>query len=184
MVGNMGVPVYRLEIRKQRLDHDWANDYLLEAASMELAQSMATTLLAFEQGFHSTVVNFVYYRISTVAKFDRIFRHVAVNLPGHQAAGTADFLPLFNTVRFDLMTGDADPCRKYYRVPLNEGIVTNEVIDSGFLDALNSNFAIALAAFPEGTRIVSTKGNIVLSGRGFPIVTMRQLHRHKRKKVA
>lgn len=179
----MGVPVYRIEIRKSRLGHQWSNDYLIETIEMGDAVTMAEGALAWERSFHMNVINFDYYRVSTTSPGDRIFRHVPLNIPGLAGAGGSDYLPLFNTLRFDMATLDSDPCRKYFRLPLPEGLVTNEVIDPGTRASIDSAWASWYAAWPDGTRIVSTIGHIVINGSCSPIVQMRQLHRHKRKKI-
>lgn len=179
----MGVPTHRLEIRKSRLGHQWSNDYLIESPSMDDAQDMSELTLTFERSFHMNVVNFDYYRLSTMTPGDRIFRHVPLNVPGLAGAGGSDYLPLFNTLRFDMSTLDSDPCRKYYRLPLPEGLVTNEVIDAGTRTTINSAFSTWFAAWPDGTNVVSNIGHLVINGSCSAIVQMRQLRRHRRPKI-
>lgn len=179
----MGVPTHRIEIRKEYGAHNWANDYLVECPSFDDALSMAIALLSFERSIHMIPVLFTYYRVSTMAIGDRIFRHTPLSTNGTYGAGGTDFLPLFNTLRFDLQTLDSDPGRKYFRCPLPEGLVLNEIIHPDLLTAANTAYATAQASFPTGSKIVTSKGHNVVAGYGYPRVQMRQLHRHKRKKI-
>lgn len=179
----MGVPTHRIEIRKTYGGHDWSNDYQIEAPSFDNALSMAIALLTFERAIHMIPVLFTYYRVSTVTIGDRVFRHTPISTSGLYGAGGSDFLPLFNTMRFDLQTADSDPCRKYFRCPLPEGLVLNEVIHSDLLTAANTAYLAAVATFPTGSKIVSSKGHNVVAGYAYRIVQMRQLHRHRRKKI-
>jgi len=179
----MGVPTHRIEIRKSRLGKNWSNDYLVEAPTMDDAVTMAEGALAWEKSFHMLSVNFDYYRVSTMSVGDRIFRHVVVNELGVANPTPADFLPLFNTVRFDMQTLDSDPCRKYFRLPLAEVLVENEVILAATRTNIDSGFATWYAAWPDGTNVVSRIGHLVINGSCSPIVQMRQLHRHKRPTI-
>jgi len=179
----MGLPTHRIEIRKHAFGHSWANDYLVECPTLDDAESVANILIAFEQNIHYTVVMFDSARISTTTKFDRVFRHVVINETGTPDAAGQQFLPLFNTLRLDMTTLDSDPCRKYYRIPIPESEQTDGNFAPGWISALDPQFPPVLAALPDGSSIVSNKGNIVINGSFHPLVQMRQLHRHKKKKV-
>jgi len=179
----MGIPTHRVEIRKTWQGHDWSNDYLVESPSMDAAAAFALTAVEFERSFHNNMVTFVYVRTSTVAKFDRIFRHVPLNLQGVGSTDTVDLMPLFNTVRMDLQTADSDPCRKYFRIPISESDQSNGVIIGAKVIALGTLLNNFIATFNETTKVVSGKGHNVIAGRVYPQVQMRQLHRHKKKKV-
>jgi hypothetical protein len=176
----MGVPTHRLEIRKTWSGHNWSNDYQIEAPDMADAEGLTLAILAFERAIHLDVVTFVYWRVSTVAVGDRIFRHQVVNLPGLLSPSSSELLPLFNTARLDMATVDSDPCRKYYRIPLTEAQQANGVIVSGVQTSWNALFATCVAAWPSTARVVSGAGHNVIGGTIFPNVQMRQLHRHKR----
>ena len=176
----MGVPTHRLEIRKTWSGHNWSNDYLIEAPDMADAEGITLAILAFERAIHLDVVTFVYWRISTVIRFDRVFRHQAINLPGLLSASGSDLLPLFNTIRLDMVTVDSDPCRKYFRIPVTEAQQVNGVVVAGVQATFNSLFATCVAAWPSTSRVVSGRGNNVIGGVIYPNVQMRQLRRHKR----
>jgi hypothetical protein len=124
---------------------------------------------------------FDYIRISTYVRFDRIFRHLPVNQPGIDTE--ADHLPLWNTARLDMGTVDSDPCRKYFRLPIVEAAQTNGFINGAVLTGLASavsNYLITPGVLPH---IVSAKGHTVQTAQFHNQVQMRQLHRHKRKKI-
>jgi hypothetical protein len=179
----MGVPTHRVEIRKEYRGHSWSNDYLVESPSMDEAEALAVDTVAFERQMHTPAVNFVYMRISSMARGDRIFRHLSINLPGEGWADTEEHLPLFNTVRMDLATADSDPCRKYYRLPLHEAFQSNGVILPASVALWQGMLAGWITGWAAGTKVVSLKGHNVVGGTVYPIVQMRQLNRHRRKKI-
>ena len=177
----MGLPRWRIEIHKSLENEEWANDYLTDDVTIEDAHSTASLILNFEQHIHQTVVLFTYMRISTTVKDDRVFRHVVINEPGLLASG--DHLPLYCVARMDMACGDSDPCRKYYRLPVNESGQTNAILTTDTLGSLNSLIATHLVTPSVLGHIVSGKGNSVQTASFNPNVQMRQLHRHKRKKI-
>lgn len=179
----MGVPTHRIEIRKELNNEDWSNDYLIESPTMDQAAAFAIDTVEFERGLHINLVNFVYVRTSTVVKFDRIFRHIDLNLPGTGSTATDGMLPLFNTVRMDLRTEDSDPCRKYFRLPVLEAAQNNGRLDPAVIADYAAKLAAWIAGFDPDFHVVSGKGHNVIGGSVYPFVQMRQLHRHKRPKV-
>jgi hypothetical protein len=179
----MGVPTHRIEIRKLYEGHSYSNDYNVECPSMDDAEAMAVALVEFEQTFHLNNVVFVYYRISSAAIGDRIFRHEPINAIGQRARSGTSQLPLFNTVRLDMRTEDSDPCRKYYRPPLEETDQEDGHLSPGYWTAIVSAWYAMNGTFPTGSKIVSGKGHNVVGVAGFPDVQMRQLHRHRKKKL-
>lgn len=177
----MGLPQWRIQITKHMGAEEWSNDYLTDLGTISDAHDFAVTLVQMEKALHQASVHFDYYRVSSVLVGDRVFQHIPINANGD--VSVADSLPLFNTVRVDLQTAASDPARKYYRTPIAEGSQQNGVLVS---DALN---AITLVLFtflgdPElYGNIVTTVGHKVITGSVHDQVQMRQLHRHKRKKV-
>lgn len=179
----MGVPTHRVEIRKHKGSHSWANDYLVESPSMDDAETCANLFIDFERLLHYDNVVFDNARISTMSVGDRVFRHIVINAAGLAASSGIQFLPLFNTLRLDMETNDSDPCRKYYRIPIPESQQDDGVLSSAILTGIGPAFVAVLAAMPDGSSIVSNIGHIVINGGPFAQVQMRQLHRHKKKKV-
>ena len=179
----MSSPNLRVEIRKSWNGHSWGNDYLIHAADMDAGQAFAGQALAFERNMHETVVHFEGIRISTTLVGDRSFRHIPVNNFGLATNGSTNLLPLWNVLRFDFQTADSDPCRKYYRLPIPEVNQDNGNIAGAVLTAYQTFFNTFFASLDASTTIVSTKGHVVVGGSPYALVQMRQLHRHKRKKV-
>lgn len=177
----MSPPSYRIQIVKSLSGEQWSNDYLTDHDTLTLAENLAVQLVTFEQHIHATVVAFDYVRISTFLPHDRIFRHIPLNLTGTVAKG--DYLPLFNTLRVDFQTASSDPARKYYRLPVGEG----EQAYGKFLSDSLAAWALALFTYMDDPGlygdIVTTAGNKVITASPHGDVQMRQLHRHKRKKV-
>lgn len=177
----MGLPQWRIQTVKHLGAEDWSNDYLTDLTTLSEAHDFAVSLVQLEEALHQASVRFDYYRVSSVIVGDRVFQHVPINANG--AVGVSDSLPLFNTLRIDFETATSDPARKYYRTPIAEGSQQNGTLSS---DAINAA-ALALFTFlgdPElYGNIVTTAGHKVISGTVHDQVQMRQLHRHKRKKV-
>lgn len=177
----MALPRWRIEIHKSMGGEEWANDWLTDDDTIEDAQDLSALILTFEQHIHSTAVFFEYIRISTTLKFDRVFRHLAINQPGIDTS--SDSLPLFNVYRLDMGTDDSDPCRKYFRAPVPEAAQTNGFVNGAVLTSLNGAVGTYLITPGVLPHIVSPKGHTVLTASFNARVQMRQLHRHKRKKV-
>lgn len=177
----MTAPIWRIEINKSYGAESWANDYLTDDATILDAQDLSALLLTFEQQMHTTAVFFNYIRISSTAPADRYFRHIAINQPGIQAAG--DSLPLYCTARLDMPTSTSDPCRKYYRLPIAEGWQTNGFIAGSVMTMWAASINTYLVTPSVLSHIVTNAGNKVISASFNPAVQMRQLHRHRRKKV-
>lgn len=173
--------IFRVQINKSTSGESWSNDWIIEDETIEDAQDTASGLIAFERSIHTTAVFFDYVRISTVLEGDRFFRHIALNSSGLSAA--AERLPLYCTFRLDLPTANSDPCRKYFRAPVNEADQTNGFVNGDKLADLNSKVASGLATPGLFAKLRSGSGQAVISGSFTIQVQMRQLHRHKRKKV-
>lgn len=172
---------WRVEIHKSLAGEQWANDWLVNDVAMSDAVDVATQLVAFEQHVHMSIVNFDYVMVTSRAVGDRVFRHIPLNFPG--LLDLAEYLPLYCTARFDMATEDSDSCRKYFRTPLAEGWQSNGIIAGGIITTLSAAAATYLESPGVYEHIRSPRGNIVTGGSWSNKVQMRQLHRHKRKKV-
>lgn len=173
--------LYRIQINKLRNNEEWSNDWIIEDETIDDAEDTANELITFEKQIHQDSVFFTYVRISTVLKGDRYFRHLALNQVG--VRNSNDSLPLYCTFRLDLPTADSDPCRKYFRGPVQEGDQTNGFLSAALLGVFNADVATYLATPGLFAKMRSGAGNPVVGGVFSPLVQMRQLHRHKRKKV-
>lgn len=177
----MGVPLWRIEIHKALAAEKWDNAYLTDDATIEDAQDLAQLLLTFEQHIHMDIVNFEYVLISSYTKGDRVFRHLTINEPGLQT--TQDYLPLFNTLRFDFGTTNSDPGRKYYRAPMPEGGQVDGVLTPTEVTAFQGIAQTYLVDTDAISHIVTPRHNNVSTVTVYPYVQERQLHRRRRKKV-
>lgn len=177
----MTAPIWRIEIVKSKAGEQWANDYLTDIATLPDAEDLASILLGFERDIHTTAVFFDYIRVSSFLAFDRVFRHLVVNEAGVQASG--DSLPLYCTARMDMSTFSSDPARKYYRLPVAEAWQTNGFIDAAVLTMWAASINTHLIATSAIGNIVTNAGHNCLTASFNPAVQMRQLHRHRRKKV-
>lgn len=178
----MSPPAWRIQIVKSLDNEQWSNDYLTDHPTLALAEPLATDLVTFEQNMHASIVHFDYVRISSYVKHDRVFRHIPLNLFG--LVSITEYLPLFNTLRVDFQTASSDPARKYYRLPITEAEQVNGVFQSASLVAWAQTMFTYLDDPGLYGDIVTTAGNKVQTASPHNMVQMRQLHRHKRKKVA
>lgn len=172
---------YRLQINKTLGNEVWSNDYYLVEETIEDAQDVANELITFEKQIHSDQVQFDYIRISTSLIGDRYFRHIAVNQVGLRNVGS--YLPLFNVFRLDMPTANSDPCRKYYRGPVSEDDQVSGVLSGALLTAFATHVNNYLVTPGVLSHIWTPAGNPVVSASFNPRVQMRQLQRHKKKKV-
>lgn len=179
----MPLPTHRISIFKKLSEERWSNDWLCVRADMDAAAALAVSLVNFEQRVHSSRVTFEYSLVATMAEGDRVFRHTPINLPGLMGINALTMLPLFNTVRMDMATTDSDPCRKYFRMPLEESNQEDGKIIAATLTTLASAVTTYLNPVIALNALVSGKGNAVVSASFFNFIQMRQLHRRKRKKI-
>jgi hypothetical protein len=177
----MTPPKYRIQIVKSFNGEQWSNDYLSDLDTLSLAEALATDLVTFEQHIHMASVHFDYFRLSTFLPRDRVFRHIPLNLNG--LVSPTDYIPLFNTLRVDFQTAASDPARKYYRCPVAEQDINAGVFSSGYLTGIGTALFTYLDDPGHYGDIVTTAGNKVQTASPHAEVQMRQLHRHKRKKV-
>lgn len=179
----MALPNYRLSIFKKLDAEEWSNDWMLYTGSFAEATAVAEALINFERNVHGSRVDFTYYLLSSTTVGDRLFKHVGINQAGLRGINTGLALPLFNTVRLDLSTNLSDPCRKYFRCPLEEGNQTDGQLESAFLTMMQTQLVDHFFNSVAMDNVVSGKGNVVTGGSWHPYVQMRQLHRRKKKKV-
>lgn len=172
---------FRLQVNKVLSNEAWSNDYYLVEETIEDAQDVANEIITFEKQIHSNAVQFDYIRISTTLAHDRYFRHIAINQTGIREVGS--YLPLFNTFRLDMPTANSDPCRKYYRGPISEDDQVSGILSGALLTAFAASVNTYLVTPGVLAHIWTPAGNPVISASFNPRVQIRQLQRHKRKKV-
>lgn len=179
----MALPTHRVSIFKRVGNEQWSNDWLLNVTDMDAAEATAEVLVEFERRMHHMHVFFEYFRVSTMTKGDRLFRHIAINENGYMDNTNKSFLPLFNTVRIDLSTLDSDPCRKYFRSPVAEDWQIDGQLQQQLLTDLDGLITQYFRNTIAIDNVVSNKGNVVGGATVYPFVQMRQLARRRKKKV-
>lgn len=179
----MGAPVWRLEIFKKLEAETWSNAYLLDDTDITAADAVASSLVDWEAAIHKSNVQLEYYLLSSIAIGDRIFRHVPLNIPGEDPIGSEQWIPLYNTLRMDMATTDSDPARKYYRLPITEGMQQNSIFTPAAVTAFNSAINTILQPIIDLGSIVTNSGKVVVSASTHVAVQMRQLHRKRRRIV-
>lgn len=178
----MPSPLFRITIVKAYNNIEWSNDWLTIDATMADAATRAAQLVTFERNLHLTVVNFLYYRVSTTLIGDRSFRHTGINAPGLRGA-SGEPLPLYCTVRMDMPTADSDPARKYFRLPVQETEQSTALLLGTTVTALQNIVQTHLITSGAISGIVTSKGNPVTGATIAALVQMRQLRRKKRPAV-
>ncbi len=161
----MALPNYRISIVKKFGAEEWSNDYLVNAASLDAAATLASSLVEFEEAIHFDVVEFVYYRVSTTAVGDRTFRHVPINQTGTAESAGQSFLPLFNT----------------FRMPIGESQQNGGILETSFITGATSAINDLLVPVIAEGAIVTSKGNVVTGATPYRFVQERQLKRRKRR---
>lgn len=178
----MPQPIWRIEIRKQRLNLNWSNDYLTSATTVEDATDVANSLVSFERGCHNETVEFLFVRISSYTVGDRYHRDIVLNEPGLRDTGQSDALPLFNTIRIDFSTSFFDPGRKYLRAPVMESDQSDGSLLPATITYMEQQIAQHLTA-DVLQLLVTPKGHTITGATVNHFVAMRQLHRRRKKKV-
>lgn len=168
------MPVYQLDIEKRFSSEFWTNRYFLNGTSLVEAIGVAPAFVAAERAFHPSSVEFVKYRLSTVAEGDNEF--YTEPLGGTGLVALSDFLPLWNVVRVTFGIVGRRPHYKLYRGILGEPNTLNGIIAPTTLEEIQTAL--------ENISDVNTTGTGVTLGPGIPDsrIRMRQLRRGTRKR--
>lgn len=181
------MPLFTIQIFKHLSstpDREWTNVYHVFRSGIPEAEDDAQAIATMEQSIHQGVVQFSRARVSTTVEGDSVFSVVPLGFAG--AGAGSDLLPLFNTVRVDVLTSNLGrPDRKYYRLPIDEGGQTNGVLTS----AVQSTVQSAVQSLIDDLN--ATEGVLVAADTGIwqtatviTAVQMRQLHRRRRRAPA
>lgn len=182
----VGMTLYRSEVHKIANGKKFANDYIIEAADMVSASNIAQAWVAFERALMTTPVQFLDVRTSTVAKGDRIFHHVPLNLPGLSGYGADQMLPPYCTLRVDFATSDSDPGHKYYRYAIAESVQGSGALSQSFIDTTLAALNTMIAGAPTMLTAlrIGKHQRPPLAVSIYPLVQERQERRRRKKKVA
>jgi hypothetical protein len=171
-------PNFRIEIFKRYGAETWDNSYLVSADTLDDATVIANALVNMERAITNQGVIFEYFRVATLSQGDRVFTHVPLGSGGTRSNGSS-LLPLFNTLRVDLLTTSSDPGRKYYRGVLEEADINFDGIAGTSINEFQSAIN---AVIPSATAGLQTPaGNDIESAAVNRLVQMRQLHRKRRR---
>jgi len=177
----MALPNLRIEIVKRLGNETWSNDYLSALTTLDAGADIADELVEWERQVHGNMVTIEYALVSTITPGDRVFRHITYNVQGIPTI--AEYLPLFCTIRMDLITADSDPGRKYYRQPIPENGQANGFLTGSTVASFNTAIATYLQPIIDVSAFVTPKGNAITSAVVYDRVQERQLHRRRKKKV-
>lgn len=172
--------LYTVDVEKRLNSEFWSNRYIVEAPTLGDAQSVAGSIVGAERGFHMNIVTFTRVRVSTLADTDDSYVIIPINAPGFRLS-TGSLLPLFNTLRMDIIAPSGRPSRKYYRGVLTESDINGDAIDEDFTSEA-SNIS-ALFSDGDSSGIVGPQGEIFTGISVIPFVQMRQLRRSRRRRT-
>lgn len=180
-------PNFIVQIFKHAFEErPWSNVYLVLADDLSDAVSQGSQLLTAELDIHYDVVTFDRIRVSTILANDDVFAIIPSGETGTVASEGGDFLPAFNRVRVDFtVAGGGRPSRKYYCMPVPEGVQDGGVIDPGAVTIIQGRIDDFLTAISGGGVVwQDPDGQAITAGVVIPNVAMRQLHRRRRRTPA
>lgn len=174
------MPLFSVDVEKRLSSEFWSNRYIVRATSLALAQTFAGTIVAVEGQIHSSLVTFTRYRVSTVDQNDENYVIIPLNAQGQRT--TSQLLPLFNTLRVDIVPTSGRPSRKFYRGVLQEDDINGDAVINTF-SAFIDNFVNDLIITETGPQIVDPQDTVFTDANIHPFVQMRQLRRSRRKRT-
>lgn len=172
--------VVKVDIQKTRQGLYWTNRWLLDAASpADVTVTMVENIAVREMNFHANTCIAVSARVSDMVPDTDNFYIYPLNFIGEQTDSTEP-LPGYVTMRADFGVGPGRPLRKYWRVYIGEGHTTGGVWTSTYVDAVNTQMDLLLAAVPT---ICDPQGNVAITVAAKSQLQMRQLRRGTRKRT-
>lgn len=178
----------KVEVFKSYLGERWENVYLVDSAG-EIPVTAPFPDVAFvianaERVFHLPSVTFEYARVSTVAPGDGAYVTVPLGFSGMRAGSDAGSpLPLWNTLRLDLLVATGRPSRKFYRGVLGEA----DIEFTAVAEAIRTNAQTVINAMigelvsDASVRLVDPQGQEIYACTPYTKVQMRQLTRGRRR---
>lgn len=179
--------LFKIQVFKSFLSggREWTNVYLVTAADLLAAGSAAFIIKDHEILFHKNQTIITKFRVTDETPGSNAFVVVPVNEPG-TGGNAVEYWPLFNVVRVDFQAqGFGRPSRKYYRLPLIENDVADNVIDPARTGAILTALSDMIADLnTNGTPFVDPQLQLLGPPVVFGAVQMRQLHRKRRRPAA
>ena len=174
------MPLFQVDIEKRLGSEFWTNVYLLNADVLGTAVTFGGSVATAERGFHSDLVSFTRYRVSSVAQGDGIYSIVPIGQNGQRSG--VGVLPLFNTLRMDMTAQTGRPSRKFYRGVLGEGDINGEAVDTTpFVQGAN-DIAALFASTEDPFGLVDPQSQLFTGIVIHRFVQMRQLRRSTRRR--
>jgi hypothetical protein len=176
-----GSGLWVADIEKMYLGEYWTNRYIIAAASLVDAATVASQIVGAERAIHMLQVLFTRYRVSDGAPNTDVYQVNNLNSYGTVDAETQYILPLFNVCRCDFnVAGGGRPSRKYLRGVYSEADISYNSVNAAKVAAIQTNFVnplVALAGY------VDVDGQEIVAGSVYPQVAMRQLRRASKRKA-
>lgn len=175
-----GANVYEVVIQKELNGEFWTNVWYLRANNLAEATDKANTIVNdIERPQHMDSVQFTSYRIRPSGTSNQ-GTTVPIGLTG--VLPSADYLPLFCTLRVDFLVPTGRPSRKYFRLPIAEGDQQNGVLVPSRVAGYVAHFGNYFTAGNAGD-LCDVDGQELLDARPIARVAMRQLRRGSKRPV-
>jgi len=127
-------------------EHTWRNVYDIEAADLDEAMTRMQLLRDAEADIHAEGISLNKIFVAQVG-FTGEFRTNFTTSPGLRSV-TGTFLPPWNVaVAYFDSTDGSRPEKKYLRVGLTEDDIAGELLDSGLVSLIQTNYVDVLAAY-------------------------------------
>lgn len=162
-------------IRKTDTYEEWVNRYVVRAADILSAISIAQQIVTAERAVHKDYVRFLDITLEPVILGTGGGTVVALSGVGG-VASTGERMPLFVCVRVWFRPQTGKPSQKYLRLPLQEGEVANDVVASGVITLLTNSYITPLMGL---TGLVDPQGQTFQTAGVKPSVQERQLRRRR-----
>lgn len=171
---------FQIDVEKVLDNEYWTNRYLVDSASINDARIAGNAIVAAEQAITKSYVHFTKFRVSDFTPGNDNFIIVPIDEPGGLTGASTDYLPLFNVVRVDFQAPLGRPSRKYLKLPLVEGEVSNQQVSSGLIAGVESDYISALLAVDD---FCDPDGQHFVTGTVNQAVAMRQLRRGSKRRT-
>lgn len=174
--------LYSLDIEKRLGTEFWTNRYILDADTAGNASNLGQAIVMSELAFHSDLVTFTRFRVSTMAEGDEVYAIIPINQAGQRTAND-DLMPLFNTLRMDFTATSGRPSRKFYRGVLYSNDCNGDAVSSDFT-AFAADIEGHFKGVEDPVGIVDPQSQLLTNAVVHPFVQMRQLRRGTRKRAS
>lgn len=173
------MPAFRCTIEKYNslFGEYWVNVYLVNAASMADASTIAGQIALIERPLYTSATTITKAKTNDFSPSTDAFITTIVNLAGTRAT-TGEPVPLFCTSRVDFgVAGGGRPSRKYLRETIGE----NEMVSMNLTTALIARLQTYADAIVATSSVADPDNQAFLNGAPWPQVAMRQLRRGSKK---